>query len=236
MRIPAQVQAEPGRPPERLLPLEQRDAARARALAASPRYRPWLHVGTESLIGLSLCAAAAWLARGGGPWHLAFGAGLLLLSNATEWRIHREVLHARRRGLEVLYDRHTPLHHVIYVTGDMAMRSARELQLVLIPAHGILLIFLFTLPVTALLWALGGRPLAGVFVLETMGYTLLYEWLHLTWHLPSSSPITRLRLVRWMRRHHELHHHPRLMQRGNFNVTFPLWDWVRGTLVRKPPG
>src|SRR6185295_10488063 len=136
-------------------PLEQRDAARARALAQAPQYRPWLHVGTESLIGVAICAAAAWLARGAGPWHLAFFGVLLVLSNATEWSIHRDVLHVRRRGLEVLYDRHTPIHHVIYVTGDMAMRSARELQLVLIPAYGILLVFLFTLPVSALLWWLG---------------------------------------------------------------------------------
>jgi len=218
-----------------VLPVEQRDAVRARALAASPGYRPWLHVGAESLIGLGLCAAAAWLARGAGPWHWAFFGALLVFSNATEWRIHRDVLHTRRRGAEVLYDRHTPLHHVIYVTGDMAMRGAREMQLVLIPAYGILLIFLFTLPLTALLWWLGGRALAGVFVLESMGYVLLYEWLHLTWHLPSSSPIARLGVVRWMRKHHELHHHPELMQRKNFNVTVPLWDWVRGTLVREPP-
>jgi len=214
---------------------EPRDEVRARALAASPGYRPWLHVGGESLIGLALCAAAAWLARGAGPGHLAFFCALLVFSNATEWRIHRDVLHTRRRGAEVLYDRHTPLHHVIYVTGDMAMRGARELQLVLIPAYGILLVFLFTLPVSALLWWLGGRALAGVFVLESMGYVLLYEWLHLTWHLPSSSPVARLRVVRWMRRHHEIHHHPQLMQHKNFNVTLPLWDWVRGTLVREPP-
>src|SRR5438876_915997 len=123
------------RPPEQLLPLEQRDAARARALAEAPGYRPWLHVGAESAIGLSLCAVAAWLARGAGPWHLAFFLALLVFSNATEWSIHRDVLHTRRRGAEVLYDKHTPLHHVVFVTGDMAMRSARELQLVLIPPH-----------------------------------------------------------------------------------------------------
>lgn len=213
----------------------RREEVRARALAAAPGYRPWLHVGAESLIGLGLCAAGAWLARGAGAWHLAFGAALLLLGNAAEWRLHRDVLHARRRWLEVLYDRHTPVHHAIYVTGDMAMRSARELQLVLIPAYGIALIFLFTLPVTLALWLWGGRPLAGVFVLCTMGYVLAYEWLHLTWHLPASSTVSRMRLVRWLRSHHELHHHPRLMQEKNFNVTVPLWDWVRGTLVREAP-
>ena len=26
--------------------------------------------------------------------------------------------------------------------------------------------------------------------------------------------------------------HPRLMQRWNFNVTVPLWDWVKGTIAQ----
>src|ERR1043165_5765168 len=133
MRVPAEVQvpleaAQGDGAGEEPLPLEQRDAVRARALAATPGYRPWLHFGTESFIGLSICAAAAWLARDAGPWHLLFGAGLLLFRNATEWTIPRDILHTRRRGLELLYDRHTPQHHVIYVTGDMAIRGSRELQ------------------------------------------------------------------------------------------------------------
>ena len=204
-------------------------------LAAAPRYRPWLHLGVESLTGLAICAAAAWLARGAGAWHLAFGAGLLVFSNAAEWQIHRDVLHTRRRGLEVLYDRHTPIHHVVYVTGDMAMRGAREMQMVLIPAYGVGLLFLLLSPAAAALWLLGGPALAGVFVLCTTGYVLAYEWLHLTWHLPASWWVSRLPLVQRLRRHHELHHHPRLMQRMNFNVTVPLWDLVRGTLARKVP-
>jgi len=204
-------------------------------LAASPGYRPWLHLAVESFTGLALCAGAAWLARGAGLWHLAFAAGLLVASNATEWHIHRDVLHVRRRHLEILYDYHTPIHHAVYVTGDMAMRSAREMRLVLIPAYGVALLFLLLSPAAALLWLLGGRVLAGVFVLCTMGYVLAYEWLHLVWHLPHSSPLSRLRLVQRLRRHHEIHHHPRLMQRMNFNVTVPLWDWVRGTLARKAP-
>jgi sterol desaturase/sphingolipid hydroxylase (fatty acid hydroxylase superfamily) len=40
--------------------------------------------------------------------------------------------------------------------------------------------------------------------------------------------------VRILRRHHAIHHDPRLMQRYNFNVTVPLWDWVRGTIVTDP--
>jgi sterol desaturase/sphingolipid hydroxylase (fatty acid hydroxylase superfamily) len=41
----------------------------------------------------------------------------------------------------------------------------------------------------------------------------------------------RIRSSPWLREQHRRHHHPRLMQRWNFNVTVPLWDWVRGTRV-----
>jgi len=29
-----------------------------------------------------------------------------------------------------------------------------------------------------------------------------------------------------------VHHAPELMQKWNFNVTIPLWDWVRRTIRR----
>ena len=36
-----------------------------------------------------------------------------------------------------------------------------------------------------------------------------------------------------LRRHHALHHDPKLMQKWNFNVSLPLWDLVRGTIARE---
>ena len=35
-----------------------------------------------------------------------------------------------------------------------------------------------------------------------------------------------------LRQHHATHHRPELMQTWNFNVNFPLWDWVRGTTYK----
>jgi len=34
-----------------------------------------------------------------------------------------------------------------------------------------------------------------------------------------------------LREHHRRHHHPALMQKWNFNVTVPLFDWVHRTLA-----
>jgi sterol desaturase/sphingolipid hydroxylase (fatty acid hydroxylase superfamily) len=68
-----------------------------------------------------------------------------------------------------------------------------------------------------------------------MGYSVSYEWLHLSYHLPRESGIGRRGVIQRLRRHHAIHHDPRLMQRWNFNVTIPFWDWVRGTIVREVP-
>ncbi len=220
------------RPVEQLLPVDERDRIRAAALAEAPRYSPLGHLLISSLSGLIPLSIGLSLLHQVRLWQLGFAALVFLLSNAVEWRVHRDVLHKRVRPLELLYDRHTPLHHRVYVTDDMAMRDRREFRLVLIPAYGIFLVCLMTLPLFGLLLYLGQRNLAGLFLATSMGYVVSYEWLHLAYHCPANSFIGRLRIVRFLRRTHAIHHDPRLMQRWNFNVTLPLWDVLRRTYVR----
>jgi sterol desaturase/sphingolipid hydroxylase (fatty acid hydroxylase superfamily) len=105
---------------------------------------------------------------------------------------------------------------------------------VLIPAYGLFLIFVSLVPVAAALWLILGRNVSLLYTATAMAYALLYEWLHLAYHLPPESRIGRLPPIRFLRRHHEIHHDPRLMRHWNFNVTMPLWDWVRGTLIKDP--
>ena len=76
-----------------------------------------------------------------------------------------------------------------------------------------------------------------------MAYFVSYEWLHLAYHLPSSSRVFRLPWLARLREHHRRHHDPRLMKRWNFNVTVPVFDllhrtrWprVRGVEEEDPP-
>lgn len=219
--------------PAKLSP-ESREAFRAEVVAHIPSwYSPWLHLGFPSLVGLGLIAACAALLRDLRPWELLVVPVMFLVSNATEWRAHRDLLHRRTPGFTELYDRHTPIHHRIFLTEDMAIRSAREFRLVLIPAFGILVIFAANLPLAAALWLAGLRNVAALFIATDMAYVLLYEWLHLSYHLPPESLIGRSRPVRFLRQHHATHHDPDLMQKWNFNVTIPLWDWVRGTIWRQ---
>ena len=216
----------------RSLPDDKRSALRARLLAErSSWYSPAVHLVVPGLIGLCVVAFAIAMVESPAWWHYLAIPGTVLYANAAEWHIHRDMLHKRVPGAGSLYTSHTPNHHMVYVTHDMAMHSRAEFRLVLIPAYGLFLLALGTAAPAAGLW-LWEPNIGFIFLATDMSYTLLYEWLHLSYHMPADSVVGRRRLVHALARHHALHHDPTRMRHGNFNVTLPLWDWLRGTLLR----
>ncbi len=219
---------------------EARDALRAKLLEGR-FYSPWVHLGITSVVGVGAMVAAATQLHEVKWWQGALAVFLWVLANAVEWWIHKTLLHHRTPGFTVLYDRHTPQHHVLYLTDDMEIRSTREFKLVLLPPYAIVLLAVGLSPVIAMLWygwpvpllpAVDQHNVACVFTLVTMGFVVSYEWLHLAYHLPEKSFIGRLGVIRWLKRTHAVHHHPSRMNHWNFNVTVPLWDVVRGTYLR----
>lgn len=206
---------------------------RSELVGRIPRwYSPWMHLAFPTGVGIAIAAFALSRIENLAAWQVAFAPAFLVFGNVVEWHAHRGLLHRRVRLLEVLYVRHTPQHHAIFVAGDMALRNARELKLILLPAYGILAILAVTSPITFLLVWIGQPNLAALWVASAVLYLLSYEWLHLTYHLPADSRVGGTRVLRALRRHHELHHATHLMHRWNFNVTLPLWDHVRGTVYR----
>jgi sterol desaturase/sphingolipid hydroxylase (fatty acid hydroxylase superfamily) len=67
-----------------------------------------------------------------------------------------------------------------------------------------------------------------LFVATGCAYFLLYEWLHLAFHLESSR-LVRLPFVRFLAEHHSRHHDTAAMSKWNFNITFPVTDLLLGT-------
>jgi hypothetical protein len=217
-------------------PVSRREQVRARAVGAIPWwYSPWGHLAFPSFVGVGLILGSVALLENPTWPELLLVPVVLVLVNLNEWHIHRNILHRRSWPLEMLFWRHTPQHHVIFVRDDMSIRSTQEFRLVLIPFYGILGIFLSTFPITAALWFLVSHNVALLWVACTMGCVVAYEWLHLAYHLPESNPIGRSGAIRVLRRHHAMHHTPELMQRWNFNVTIPLADWLLGTIYRGQP-
>jgi len=208
-----------------------REELRAELLASVPRwYSPVAHLALPALAGLALAALALLRIRDLRLWQVALVPVFFAFGNAVEWHAHRGLLHRRTRFLQLLYLRHTPQHHALYVSDSMAIRSSREFRFILLPGYGILAILAASSPLVVLFFAIGQPNLAALWVASAVVYLIAYEWLHLAYHLPESSSIGRLPLIQRLRRHHQLHHVPQLMQRWNFNVTMPLWDHVRGTV------
>ncbi len=194
------------------------------------------HIALVWAVGGLGIAAALWIASA--TWRLAdlwIVPITVLVANTVEYLAHRGPMHHRRRGLHALHLRHTGRHHQFFVYEAMHFRSSRDFHAVLFPP--VLLFFFGGIAV-----ALGAgvalfvpRAAAALFVATALAYYLLYEVLHFLYHVPPSSRAGRLPVVRWLAHLHHLHHDPRHMQLHNFNLVFPLWDWLAGTLYTAAP-
>jgi hypothetical protein len=218
---------------EQVLPLARRNEIRSQELAETPRwYSEWGHLFGTTSIGFVVLAVALWRLHDVRPLELLTVPVTFLLANGFEWRVHRDVLHKRFKPFQIIYERHTPMHHMVYVTDDLTIRSTKEFRLVLIPALGVLGVVIVTAPFAAGAGYLISPNCGWLLLVTASLYMVLYEVFHLSYHLPPESFIGRIGLVRVLRRHHARHHDPRLMQRWNFNVTVPLFDWLHGTIAR----
>jgi hypothetical protein len=215
------------------------DVARFRAQFherfTSPRYSGWAHFAFTSLVSLSIIGWALATVRGLRALELVTVPLTFLFANVVEYRAHRGVMHHRVRPFGLVYERHTPSHHRFYRHDAMAAESPRDFYMVLFPPVLIVFFFgLFALPVgLGLAWLMSAN-VARLFVATAVGYFLTYEWLHFAYHQPAESFVGRRWLVRRLRAHHTVHHDQALMQRHNFNITFPICDAIFGTTWRAP--
>lgn len=210
-------------------------AARARFRAETPaNYRPWLHLATPFVFGGAVIAACISGLEGPALSNMIVVPIMWVVSIASEWRLHRDLLHKRAWPLRILYDLHTVSHHTMYVEGAMAIASPREFRSILFPPWALPLLAVIITPLALGLWRLFGGDVARLFVATAMLYVMVYEALHLTFHLPPGHPLRRVPGIEALSRHHERHHNPRRMQRYNFGVTSALWDRIRGTVANDP--
>lgn len=201
-----------------------------------PGYSGVAHFVGIQLAGAAVIAACLAGLREPSPWEWTLLPGFALFANWFEWWVHKGPMHHLRPRLRRLYERHAQLHHVAFTHDHMALGAARELKYVLFPPFMFPLMLLLTAPVPLILGPLVSWNLALLFLIAAVGYYLLYEWLHTLHHWPPESWIGRLPLVPLLRRHHWRHHDPRQMAKGNFNVSFPLWDLILGTTLPDPEG
>ena len=202
--------------------------------AVHPLYNPWLHGAFVLIFGL-LAIGGFWsTVHQVTPLEWLAVPITLLFFNFGVYKVHRELGHHKKSFARMFYARHAGDHHSFFAPGSMTYDSARDWRVILFPAW---LIVVHTVIITLPLWWLLGRfdtNVAGLFGgCLVLGY-LTYEVFHACEHLPPGNPVTRLPWIRQMRRLHELHHRRELMQERNFNIVFPLMDYLFGTLYWEP--
>ncbi len=207
-----------------------REELRAKKVARiPPTYSPLQHLLIPGTIGLAGMAAMVALIHDLRAMQLLAIPLTLIGGFGLEWRVHKDLLHKRHPRVPILYERHERLHHVVFTHDDMGLRSRREWALVLLPTFAIVPLLGMLLPIGLLLSLVMPRNCALLVVATSLGFFLLYEWLHLAYHLPTGSWVGRNPLLALLRSFHQRHHDPRLMKRWNFNVTVPLFDWLHRT-------
>lgn len=156
-----------------------------------------------------------------------------IYANFAEYFGHRGPMHHPRPGLRKIFERHTHQHHRFFTHENMQFDSPRDYKAVLFPPILVLFFLIaFGTPVTLLLGWLAGANVAWLFAATGTAYFLNYELLHFAYHTPPDSWIARLPGVAVLRRHHTQHHDQSLMSHYHFNITYPIADWVMGSLHR----
>ena len=160
-----------------------------------PNYSPRRHLLIPSTLGLLGMAALLALVHDLRPRELLAIPLALLGGLGLEWRVHRDLLHKRHPRLAILYDRHERMHHVVFTHDDMGLRSRREMGLVLLPPFAIVPLLGMLLPMGLILAQLVPRNAALLAIATSLGFFLLYEWLHLAYHLPPETFVGRNPLI-----------------------------------------
>lgn len=175
-----------------------------------------------SLYQLNTPSAGAWLTV---PLTFVF-------ANFAEWLAHKGPMHHKRDLLEMLFERHTMVHHLYFPDTNMAAPNHHHWGYVLFPWWAIFLVYVAAAPFALATGYVFGANCGWLFFATGLGYYLVYEWLHLMHHLPETHPISQNPTARWLRQHHHHHHDFKLMAHKNFNVSFPIADYVLGTAYR----
>ncbi|MEM6991095.1 MAG: sterol desaturase family protein [Myxococcota bacterium] len=217
------------RVPERVAEFRRR----YRAEQIPARYRGWAHLSFTSVGSLAAIALAAASVHEVSAFEWLTVPLTFLFANFAEYAGHRGPMHHKRRGMQLLHERHTLQHHRFYTHDAMQAESSTDFHMVLFPP--VLLIFFLGLLATPIgfgLFLVTTANVGWLFVATAVGYFLTYEWLHFAYHLPTTSWVARLPLMGRLRQHHTHHHNARWMGRYNFNITFPIADRVFGTVFR----
>ncbi|MDF2178875.1 sterol desaturase family protein [Aliiglaciecola sp. CAU 1673] len=203
--------------------------------AISPRYNGYLHMGFVAVVGI---VYIAWQLQAVAVFGWQQGLALiavLLLWNLIEYTVHRYLGHRRTVIGRLFYQRHTGDHHHFFDHRHLVPDDHRDWRVTLFPAWLVLVTAVVGLLAGWVVNSVLGAPWGNLLAAGLMMGYLGYEFFHFCDHLRYDHPLLKLPWIGHMRRLHQLHHRPDLMHKKNFNLTFPLADWLFGTFYWERP-
>ncbi len=198
-----------------------------------PNYRGWLHFAFTTAGAIAALVFASSQVRDVRGFEWLVIPISFLIANLGEYLGHRHPMHHKMCGMGLLFRRHTHEHHRFFTDRATAFESPRDFKITLFPP--IMLIFFLgflAAPIAGLLYLVSTANAAWLFATVVIAYFLTYEWLHFSYHVAPDSWWGRLPLMGTLRKHHTLHHDPKHMATCNFNITFPIGDWLFGTVYK----
>lgn len=195
----------------------------------APAYLGWAHVALIAAFGLAVIWYCARQIHDPAWYEFLVVPAAFVVANAFEWWIHRFVMHRPVRGLMGIYKRHTLAHHQFFTDAEPAFDSARDFRIVFFPPYALVAFVAMSLVPATILHALGLANAALLLVMTNAGLYLNYELFHYCCHVKDDRLVRHIPVVNTIRRHHIAHHNPAIMMQRNFNLTYPIADWVFGT-------
>ena len=192
-------------------------------------YSGWGHVFMIYAIGLAGIWTFAQRLHDVRWWEWLVIPVAFAIANVFEWWIHRYVMHRPVKGFMGIYKRHTLAHHQFFTDQEPSFDDARDFRITFFPPYA-LAAFMAGSIIPAWLLGLAGAPNAGWLLLITnTALYLNYELFHYCCHVKDDHLVRHIPLVNSIRRHHIAHHNMAIMMEKNFNLTYPIADWLFGT-------
>jgi hypothetical protein len=166
---------------------------------------------------------------------LAWFVVVAVVMSFIEHQVHRRLMHRKTRlsgrlpALNRVFEHHAMLHHGHYrqIFTDTPVPRGHDRHVRLSLTEGVL----EALPIAALLTIISWQG-AVTFVVVVCLHHGLWNQIHMEMHKPEQRFFHQWPAYKFLARHHYLHHR---YPHKNFNVVFPLADYVLGTHMRANP-
>jgi hypothetical protein len=155
-----------------------------------------------------------------------------LICNFIEYILHRYPMHHKTKNIEFLFD-HVSIHHMIYNEKTPFIEKDRDIMGVFLPIFYFFFISLEIVLISGLIYLFTDLNNGLFFAFIAYSYYLMYEFLHFCYHTKEDSIIKKIPLIRKLAQFHLDHHNIKLMQKYNFNITFPIFDKIFKTEYKK---